>query len=66
MMITSSLLKIRKSFKIFYGANPADPHYLPVNLNCIAQNALQVFYIDCQKPSDLEPAYICALVKELS
>ena len=57
--------KVLQDF-IFYGANPADPHYLPVNLNCITQNALQMFYIYHWKPSDLEPAYICDLVKELS
>jgi len=32
----------------------------------IAQNALQMFCIDCQKPNDLKPAYICHLVRELS
>ena len=34
------------------------PHYLPVNLQRIVQNAIQIFHIDRRKPSDLEPTYI--------
>ncbi|GLB36718.1 putative DNA-dependent RNA polymerase catalyzes the transcription of DNA into RNA using the four ribonucleoside triphosphates as substrates [Lyophyllum shimeji] len=41
------------------------PHYLPVNLQRIVQNALQIFHIDRRKPSDLEPAYIVDAVEEL-
>ena len=42
------------------------PQYLPVNLQRIVQNAMQIFHIDRRKPSDLEPAYIIDSVKELS
>ena len=41
------------------------PHYLPVNLHRILQNAIQIFHIDRRKPSDLEPAYIVDAVHEL-
>ncbi|KAG6820127.1 hypothetical protein H0H93_005002, partial [Arthromyces matolae] len=41
------------------------PHYLPVNLQRIVQNASQIFHIDRRKPSDLEPAYIVDAVEEL-
>ncbi|KAG6916931.1 DNA-directed RNA polymerase II subunit rpb1 [Tephrocybe rancida] len=41
------------------------PHYLPVNLQRIVQNAMQIFHIDRRKPSDLEPAYIVDALEEL-
>ncbi|KAG5643823.1 DNA-directed RNA polymerase II subunit rpb1 [Asterophora parasitica] len=41
------------------------PHYLPVNLQRIVQNAKQIFHIDRRKPSDLEPAYIVDALQEL-
>ncbi|KAG6899798.1 DNA-directed RNA polymerase II subunit rpb1 [Termitomyces sp. T159_Od127] len=41
------------------------PHYLPVNLQRIVQNATQIFHIDRRKPSDLEPSYIVDAVDEL-
>lgn len=41
------------------------PQYLPVNLQRIIQNAVQIFHIDRRKPSDLEPAYIIDAVREL-
>ena len=37
---------------VFPRAEPSRPHYLPVILSRIVQNALQIFHID------LEPAYI--------
>jgi DNA-directed RNA polymerase II subunit RPB1 len=43
---------------VFPRSDPGQPHYLPVNLQRIVQNAIQIFRIDCRKPSDLEPAYI--------
>ena len=51
---------------VFAGSDPANAHCLPVNVNRIAQNALQIFRIDRRKPSDLDPAYIVDSVKELS
>ncbi|KAI0271722.1 RNA polymerase II large subunit [Gloeopeniophorella convolvens] len=41
------------------------PHYLPVNLHRIVQNASQIFHIDLRKPSDLDPVYIIDALKEL-
>uniref|UniRef100_A0A8H7YB65 DNA-directed RNA polymerase subunit n=2 Tax=Psilocybe TaxID=71950 RepID=A0A8H7YB65_PSICU len=41
------------------------PHYLPVNLHRIVQNAIQIFHIDRRKPSDLDPAYIVDSIHEL-
>ncbi|KAL4064638.1 RNA polymerase II largest subunit [Scleroderma citrinum] len=43
---------------IFPHVDGLTPHYMPVNLYCIIQNATQIFHIDRWKPSDLEPAYI--------
>ncbi|OSX68017.1 hypothetical protein POSPLADRAFT_1177028 [Postia placenta MAD-698-R-SB12] len=51
---------------IFRRQDPTHPHYLPVNLQRIVQNAVQIFHIDRRKPSDLEPAYIIAAVRELA
>ncbi|KAF7974929.1 hypothetical protein HWV62_10969 [Athelia sp. TMB] len=50
---------------IFPRADPSNPHYLPVNLHRIVQNAMQIFHIDRRKPSDLEPAYIIDTLREL-
>ena len=50
---------------IFPRTPTTQPHYLPVNLQRIVQNALQIFHIDHRKPSDLEPAYIVDAVDEL-
>jgi DNA-directed RNA polymerase II subunit RPB1 len=41
---------------IFPRAPTTSPHYLPVNLQRIVQNAMQIFHIDRRKPSDLDPA----------
>ncbi|KIJ45198.1 hypothetical protein M422DRAFT_251383 [Sphaerobolus stellatus SS14] len=51
---------------IFRSRSPNLPHYLPVNLRRIVQNAQQIFHIDFRKPSDLPPAYIVDALKELS
>lgn len=51
---------------IYPRADPGTPHYLPVNLQRIVQNATQIFHIDRRKPSDLEPAYIVEAVRNLS
>lgn len=50
---------------IFPRAPTTLPHYLPVNLQRIVQNAMQIFHIDRRKPSDLDPAYIVDAVHEL-
>ncbi|KAF8737375.1 hypothetical protein AX14_012969 [Amanita brunnescens Koide BX004] len=50
---------------IFPRSPTSSPHYLPVNLFRIVQNALQIFHIDRRKPSDLDPAYIVDSVREL-
>ncbi|KAF9466907.1 beta and beta-prime subunits of DNA dependent RNA-polymerase [Collybia nuda] len=50
---------------VFPRAPTTSPHYLPVNLQRIVQNAMQIFHIDRRKPSDLEPAYIVDAVHEL-
>ncbi|KII94419.1 hypothetical protein PLICRDRAFT_36689 [Plicaturopsis crispa FD-325 SS-3] len=50
---------------IFPRTDPSSPHYLPVNLQRIVQNAMQIFHIDRRKPSDLEPAYIVDAVRDL-
>ena len=41
------------------------PRYLPVNLQRIVQNAMQIFHIDRRKPSDLEPSYTIDSVRAL-
>ncbi|KAI0791691.1 beta and beta-prime subunits of DNA dependent RNA-polymerase [Abortiporus biennis] len=51
---------------IFPRQDPTTPRYLPVNLQRIIQNAVQIFHIDRRKPSDLEPAYIIDSVRELT
>lgn len=51
---------------IFPRHDPVAPHYLPVNLQRIVQNAIQIFHIDRRQPSDLDPAYIVDAVRELS
>ncbi|KAH9891211.1 beta and beta-prime subunits of DNA dependent RNA-polymerase [Cubamyces lactineus] len=50
---------------IFPRTDPSAPRYLPVNLQRIVQNAMQIFHIDRRKPSDLDPAYIVDSVREL-
>jgi DNA-directed RNA polymerase II subunit RPB1 len=50
---------------IFPRVPTTQPHYLPVNLQRIVQNAIQIFHIDRRKPSDLEPAYIIDSIREL-
>ncbi|THG98988.1 hypothetical protein EW026_g3272 [Hermanssonia centrifuga] len=50
---------------IFPRTDPTSPRYLPVNLQRIVQNAMQIFHIDRRKPSDLEPAYIIESVRDL-
>ena len=50
---------------VFRRASTDQPHYLPVNLHSILQNTIQIFHIDRQKPSDLEPAYIVDAVQDL-
>ncbi|KAF7797788.1 hypothetical protein EIP86_008990 [Pleurotus ostreatoroseus] len=50
---------------IFPRTDPTAPRYLPVNLQRIVQNAIQIFHIDRRKPSDLEPSYIIDSVREL-
>ncbi|KZT68820.1 DNA-directed RNA polymerase II, subunit 1 [Daedalea quercina L-15889] len=51
---------------VFRSQDPSIPHHLPVNLQRIVQNAVQIFHIDRRKPSDLEPAYIIDSVRELA
>ncbi|KIJ58730.1 hypothetical protein HYDPIDRAFT_163162 [Hydnomerulius pinastri MD-312] len=51
---------------VFPRADGLTPHYLPVNLHRIIQNAVQIFHIDRRKPSDLEPAYIVDAVQQLT
>ncbi|KAH7330647.1 beta and beta-prime subunits of DNA dependent RNA-polymerase [Rhizoctonia solani] len=64
----AQLTKDRKMLRefIFRTADPNQPHYLPVNLRRIIQNAQQIFHIDRRKPSDLEPSYIMDEVAALS
>ncbi|KAF9544636.1 beta and beta-prime subunits of DNA dependent RNA-polymerase, partial [Agrocybe pediades] len=50
---------------IFPRTSTNQPHYLPVNLHRIVQNAIQIFHIDRRKPSDLDPAHIIDSVHEL-
>jgi DNA-directed RNA polymerase II subunit RPB1 len=50
---------------VFQRVSTNQPHYLPVNLHRILQNAIQIFHVDRRKPSDLEPAYIVDAVHEL-
>ncbi|KAF5322328.1 hypothetical protein D9619_002094 [Psilocybe cf. subviscida] len=50
---------------IFPCVPTTQPHYLPLNLQCIVQNAIQIFHIDRRKPSDLEPPYIINSIHEL-
>jgi len=50
---------------IFPQADGLTPHYLPVNLHRIIQNATGIFHIDKRKSSDLEPAYIVEAVQQL-
>ncbi|EPS95144.1 hypothetical protein FOMPIDRAFT_152872 [Fomitopsis schrenkii] len=51
---------------VFPSRDPSVPHHLPVNLQRVIQNAIQIFHIDRRKPSDLEPAYIIDSVRELT
>jgi DNA-directed RNA polymerase II subunit RPB1 len=50
---------------VFPRVSTTQPHYLPVNLHRIIQNAIQIFHIDRRKPSDLDPAYIVDAVHDL-
>lgn len=63
----SRLVEDRKLLRtfIFPRSSTNMPHYLPVNLQRIVQNAMQIFHIDRRKPSDLEPAYIVDALEEL-
>jgi DNA-directed RNA polymerase II subunit RPB1 len=56
--------KLLREF-VFPRVPTTQPHYLPVNMHRILQNAIQIFHIDRRKPSDLEPAYIVDAVHEL-
>lgn len=51
---------------IYPRQDPTTPHYLPVNLQRVVQNAIQIFHIDRRKPSDLEPIYIIDSVRDLA
>lgn len=51
---------------IFPRQDPSVNRYLPVNLQRIVQNAMQIFHIDRRKPSDLEPTYIVDSVRNLT
>ncbi|KAG8773494.1 DNA-directed RNA polymerase II subunit rpb1, partial [Ceratobasidium sp. 428] len=51
---------------IFRNPDPNQPHYLPVNLRRIIENAQQIFHIDKRKPSDLEPSYIMDEISALT
>ncbi|KAG8714811.1 DNA-directed RNA polymerase II subunit rpb1 [Ceratobasidium sp. 423] len=64
----AQLVKDRKMLRefIFRTADPNQPHYLPVNLRRVIQNATQIFHIDRRKPSDLEPTYIMDEVQALT
>ncbi|CAE6495524.1 unnamed protein product, partial [Rhizoctonia solani] len=64
----AQLTKDRKMLRefIFRTADPNQPHYLPVNLRRIIQNAQQIFHIDRRKPSDLEPTYIMDEISALT
>lgn len=50
---------------IFPRQDPANAHYLPVNLQCIVQNTIQIIHIDRRKLSDLEPTHIIDSICEL-
>jgi DNA-directed RNA polymerase II subunit RPB1 len=50
---------------VFPQQDSGAPHYLPVNLHRIVENAEQIFHIDARKPSDLEPTYIIDVLKAL-
>jgi len=50
---------------VFPQQDSSAPHYLPVNLHRIVENAKQIFHIDARKPSDLDPAYIIDAPKAL-
>ena len=56
--------KLLREF-VFPRVPTTQPHYLPVNMHRILQNAIQIFHIDRRKPSDLEPGYIVDAVHEL-
>jgi DNA-directed RNA polymerase II subunit RPB1 len=56
--------KLLREF-VFPRTPTTQPHCLPVNMQRILQNALQIFHIDRRKPSDLDPADIVDAVHEL-
>ncbi|KAM6491956.1 RNA polymerase Rpb1, domain 6 domain containing protein [Amanita muscaria] len=53
------LVEDRRTLRKFISprASTSVPHYLPVDLHHIMQNALQIFHLDRRKPSNLDPAY---------
>ncbi|KAI0286600.1 beta and beta-prime subunits of DNA dependent RNA-polymerase [Russula aff. rugulosa BPL654] len=63
----TQLLEDRRILREFIFPRTPDsiPHYLPVNLQRIVQNAVQIFHVDRRKPSDLDPVYIIDAVNEL-
>ncbi|KAL4070605.1 RNA polymerase II largest subunit [Scleroderma citrinum] len=65
--INNSLLELQAKLDEEYGElctfifshmDGLTPHCMPINLYHIIQNVMQIFHIDRQKPSNLEPAYI--------
>jgi DNA-directed RNA polymerase II subunit RPB1 len=48
------LVEDRRSLRgfVFRRVSSNQPHYLPINLHRILQNAIQIFHIDRRKPSD--------------
>jgi DNA-directed RNA polymerase II subunit RPB1 len=63
----AQLVEDRRTLRtfIFPNADASAPHYMPVNLRRIVQNAQQIFHIDHRKPSDLPPAHIVDVVRAL-
>ncbi|KAH8824841.1 RNA polymerase II largest subunit [Flagelloscypha sp. PMI_526] len=61
------LCEDRKTLRtlVFKDWDPLKERHFPVNLDCIIQNARQIFHIDNREPSDLSPAYIIDAVQEL-
>jgi DNA-directed RNA polymerase II subunit RPB1 len=62
-MMNSTSLQLRGF--VFSHSDFISSRYLPVDLQRIVQNAVQIFHIDRRKPSDLEPGYIIDAVKDL-
>src|ERR1700678_3411917 len=57
LLITETFMRVCLS--------PCSYHTAPLPTHQFLQNAIQIFHIDCRKPSDLEPAYIVDTVHEL-